>query len=373
MKYFRQFILLITVLLMCSVDNGAAQEDISITEKRIKSLLQQNTTSVSGQWFLGYHVGEEGGEKVNQFILRRGYITINKNFSEALSGRITPDISIDREGDGIGSVEMRLKYCYIRYQFPDLFFISKPAIEFGLVHRPWLDFEEHINNYRVQGTMFLERNHIFNSGDYGVTITSDFGGKLAEEYERKVGSHSLGKYGSMAIGIYNGGGYHAIEYNTNKTLEARFTVRPFPILFPGLQFSYHGITGKGNKRLSPEWKLNVGFFSWEHQYFVLTGMVYSGVGNFDGSALDSNGRSLPQNGYSVFGEVKMFNHLFSVLGRFDLFNSKRNYSDRKNKRTILGIAYHFYNKCKLLLNYDSVKYPADKSDSFIEFAVEVSY
>ncbi|MBD3386725.1 hypothetical protein GF407_17615 [candidate division KSB1 bacterium] len=94
-----------------------------------------------------------------------------------MSGRITPDISVDREGDGEGDLEMRLKYCYIDFKLPDFYLFTIPAIEFGLVHRPWLHYEDKINGYRAQGTMFLERNNIINSGDYGVTFTALLGEK----------------------------------------------------------------------------------------------------------------------------------------------------------------------------------------------------
>lgn len=59
------------------------------------------------------------------------------------------------------------------------------------------------------------------------------------------------KYGTFSIGIYNGGGYHAMEENTNKTVESRLTFRPFPQTIPGLQFSYNMIYGKGNTSLNP--------------------------------------------------------------------------------------------------------------------------
>ena len=34
--------------------------------------------------------------------------------------------------------------------------------EFGLVHRPWLDFEQKVDQYRAQGKMYIEKSGIFN-------------------------------------------------------------------------------------------------------------------------------------------------------------------------------------------------------------------
>jgi hypothetical protein len=120
-----------------------------------------------------------------------------------------PDISVDREGDGEGDMEMRLKYCYIDVKLPDLYLLTNPKVEFGLVHRPWLHYEDRINGYRAQGTMFLERNDIINSGDYGITFTAFLGKKKFDHVS------TFGQYGSVSFGFYNGGGYHAIERNLN--------------------------------------------------------------------------------------------------------------------------------------------------------------
>jgi len=105
--------------------------------------------TISGQWFMGYQYGDKGGNSVNVFNVKRGYIIIKKQITETISGRITPDISLDQEGDGRGDIELRLKYLYVKLKLPSVKIFTKPYIEFGLAHRPWLDFEEHMYRYRV--------------------------------------------------------------------------------------------------------------------------------------------------------------------------------------------------------------------------------
>ncbi len=141
-----------------------------------------NSTTVGGKWYMNFRVGQSGSKNFSHFGVDRGYIIVRHQLSERLSGRITPDVSIDREGDGEGDLEVRLKYCFVDLSLDDLWILTRPHIEFGLVHRPWLDYEEHVNLYRVQGTMFLERNGIFNSGDYGFTLFSLLGGTIDEGY-----------------------------------------------------------------------------------------------------------------------------------------------------------------------------------------------
>ena len=113
------------------------------TEQIEKNEVPNILSDISGQWFLAYRHSKSARE----FILKRGYLTVQKKFTEQFSGRITPDITVDREGDGKGDVEMRLKYLYLKYNLPRFFFFNKSYMEFGLVQRPWIDFEEHINIY----------------------------------------------------------------------------------------------------------------------------------------------------------------------------------------------------------------------------------
>jgi len=77
-----------------------------------------------------------------------------------------------------------------------------------------IDFEEHINRYRVQGTMFLRRYNVVNIADYGIIIVSLFWDELDESHRLAVNLNYAGRNGSIAFGIYNGGGYHAIEQNS---------------------------------------------------------------------------------------------------------------------------------------------------------------
>lgn len=50
---------------------------------------------------------------------------------------------------------MRLKYLYAELRPPDAGPFTDMKSEIGMGHIPWLDFEEHINPYRCQGTMPL--------------------------------------------------------------------------------------------------------------------------------------------------------------------------------------------------------------------------
>ncbi|MBN2356389.1 hypothetical protein JXO59_09765 [candidate division KSB1 bacterium] len=329
------------------------------------------------QWFLSYLRAEESQKCKNEFTLKRGYVNIKKRINDSFSGRITTDITVDKEGDGEGDVEVRLKYLYLKYEIPNFAVFYKPYFEFGLVHCPWLDFEQHINLYRVQGTLFLERNNVVSSGDYGVVFLGLLGGAMDPEYRKKINDSYAGKWGSVAFGIFNGGGYHALEKNNNKVFQSRVTLRPLVNVIPGLQLTYHNALGKGNIAQAPNWRYHSGYASYESRHLILTAEYYTGKGNYKGSAIQDtlSFNAVPQKGYSFFGEWKLFDSRVSIIGRYDCFTQSYNSGEVTARRAITGIAFHFIRHCKWLVDYDYLDYAnhPGKYSRILEMAIELQY
>ena len=335
-------------------------------------------------WFLSYQNGQENNDQnFSRFAIKRGYLTVQKEFMPWFSARMTTEVTQvkdeakDAKGNVFnsfdGSIAVRMKFLYGQFNIPDLAFLTKPFVEVGIVHMPWLDYEEHINLYRLQDTMFVERNGLFNAADLGVTFASLLGGTIDEDYQRKVSPFYPGRYGSLAFGIYNGGGYTASEKNKNKVLEGRISIRPLPDIVPGLQLTYFGVTGKGNTAKEPDWNINLGFASFEHEYLTVTGQYYRGEGNQSGS--DEN----EKEGYSFFTEIKPMKKI-SVIGRYDHFDPNLKITKDQNDRYIVGVAYHLdkpFNKFNnmVLLDYDTVNYKQAnrKNDNRLQLTLQVSY
>ena len=328
-KYLFLFLLLSGAFLIKS----SAQTD----DKKQVSNNVANPMTVSGQWFIANQsiVGDQDIID-NLFTLKRGYLTFKKDLNETFSIRFTEDITMDQEGSDAGNIELRMKYLYLQAKLDKIGFLENYFLEVGMVHRPWLDFEEHINHYRVQGTMFVESNHLINSADLGVNFVTLLGGQIDESYQKNVNSKYPGKYGSLSIGVFNGGGYHALENNRNKTLEARITLRPLPSHLPGLQLSYHGIYGKGNKDFNPDFNLNLFFASYESERTILTAQYYRGLGNSGGSFLDIDNLPYGNHGASFFGELYLIKNKLSMIGSYSFFDSLDGI-DHHNKRWIGGI------------------------------------
>jgi len=348
------------------------------------------SVKISGLWFMAYR-GNIPSEGDNSFGLKRGYLTFKKRFNETFSIRYTQDITIDKEGDDAGNVELRFKYCYIKADLPEFLFFKQPFVEVGLVHQPWIEFEQKINTYRVQGKMFMEKYGVTSSADFGVNVVSLLGGKLDDEARKKVDSSLPGKYGSISLGVYNGGGYHAPEMNNNKTVEGRLTLRPFPGFAPGLQFSYGFATGQGNDTLNTPYNYNIFFASHETAKTTLTAQYYRGYG-FHGGGVGYN------EGYSIFAELCIPFTPLVVFGRYDHFTEDYPiimlndlddtilYPDDYTQNNILiaGVAWKFYNRNRLLFDIEhssksgwvdplSSSIPAPITNTTAELALEIVF
>ncbi len=326
--------------------------------------------TLSGLFYLAGQYRLEGTESAFAFQVRRAYFTVEADLTKNLSVRYTQDITLDAEGGDAGNVELRIKYLYAQYKVPSFWVFTHNRLKFGIVHRPWLDFEEHINAYRVQGTMFMERSQLFNSSGFGLSYQGFFGGKLSGEYVKRVHPHDAGKYGSFAFGLYNGGGYHQFEKNMSKNFEVRVSLRPFPEKLPGLQFSYTGLFGKGNIPESPVFRLNAGFVSYQGQNLTLTVQYEKGLGNSYGTMVDSSFRALPHRGYSFYGELKIPGTPFAFYGRYDHFTLE---DAGQNERQIYGLSWRFLNNNKLVFTFQNGKPFHEPRIRIYDLALDISF
>jgi hypothetical protein len=330
--------------------------------------LKENTT-ISGQYFMGYYYDTKN--LIQNFTLKRGYFGIRTKLNNTFSIRYTQDITLDQEGGDAGNVEIRLKYLYLKGKLDFIPALSYSYFEVGMVHRPWLEFEQHINQFRVQGRMYVEKYDIIGSADFGLTVAGYFGGEIDQEYQRKVNSKETGRYGSFALGVFNGGGYHAIEQNNNKTFESRVTLRPLPDLLPGLQLSHGFAFGLGNVAEDiPEFVMNVFMLSTESIHHKATAQYYFGRGNDAGEMIDELGLARPAEGYSFFGELYLPKTDFSLFGRYDYFSDNKGQS-AENKTVIGGIAYRFL-KNKVLLDFQRSDY-SGSIVNYYELALEIGF
>ncbi len=334
-----------------------------------KSISFLEKTSISGEWFLGF--GYDGNKEISTFHLKRGYFTIRTSLNDILSVRYTQDITTDTEGGDMGNVEMRLKYLLLRVDLKNIDFLRNSFLEFGLVHRPWLEYEQKLTGYRVQGQMFTERYDLVRSADFGISFAGLIGGEMDNEYQERVSSYFPGRYGSYCVGVYNGGGYHALEENNNKIIEGRLSIRPLPDFIPGLQMSYTFSYGKSNTPSNTaKYRLNVFHLATESHMHKLMLQYYRGLGGCNDDYIDPDGLSYRNEGFSGFAEIRIPGTKFSLFSRYDKLLSYQD-SEIINETFIAGLTYRFL-KNKVLLNYDQNEYLGAYTRMY-ELALEINF
>lgn len=323
-----------------------------------------NILEMSGNWFIAYRNGVEqihADENIpeetnieNQFLLKRSYFTLKKDLNEVLSVRYTMDLTLDTEGEDAGNVETRLKYLYLKVK-PKIEskLFTGTFLEVGMVHTPWLDYEQKINTYRVQDNMFIERNKIINSADFGFMIGGNIGPKMDAEFLKKTNKAMPGKYLSYAFGIYNGGGYSGAEKNKNKLAEGRISVRPLANTLPQIQLSSSFLYGKANSESNPDLKQIHGFVTYSGEQLTLIAQAHSGVGDFRAkyTEVENPSVSLKNKGMSYFGEYKFGKSPWALWGRYDSFEvDDKQFADIQ--RYIGGITFKVNNYLRLIADYE---------------------
>lgn len=329
----------------------------------IQSKSPLNGLKIGGVVYLDYSFGQKNGNATNynDLTLQRAYININKEITPWFKARITPDIYSTSDG-----YTVRMKYAYADFLTPDMGHLTDNDIRVGLGQLPWLDFEESLNGYRMQSTMFQDKRGLVTSSDAGLSILGNIGGKLSKEQIAEVGNKSYaGKYGSYHIGLYNGGGYSkTTDSNQNKSIQGRFTIRPLPEMLPGLQLTYFGVSGKGNTAAEPDWTNNTGLISYQQKYVTASAEYFSGNGNFKGD--DENTKS----GYSFFGKVVLpMYEKVALFGRYDLLDPNTDASNNNIETTIAGASYRIHADNYLVAAYettrDHTKTDADKKGQIV--------
>lgn len=276
------------------------------------------TVSVGGLVFAQYSYDVSPTPDDNAFDITRAYVNVLARLPKGLKARITPDIVRETRSTATsvwGSLLFRLKYAYMEL---DDVIPPSSRIKFGLHETPWLVFEEGINRYRFQGTMFAEREgYIPGSADFGLGYLQGL----------------PGGFGEINAAMVNGEGFKYPETNKFKSGQVRATLKPFPgvNIVKGLrvsgfyEYAYHDYDQP--KRLA------LGMVSFEHPYAVFTAQFLQSLDR-DGPMSDLIG----SQGFSVFAEARCPLGMAAVA-RIDHLDPNVRRADDSHTRQIYGLAY----------------------------------
>jgi hypothetical protein len=336
---------------------------------------EEDKLKISLLGFISAETEIDNGELTNTGIkMDRAYLTLKKQAYGNLSMRMTVDTYEDDDG-----LELRFKYFYGLLDVGDWSVFTKNEFEFGMVQTPYLDFEQSINRYRVQGKMFAERAKLTKSADLGLVWFGNFGGQMSKEYTEKVKNKKYaGQYGSYALGVYNGAGYNGNNENKSVAAHARISFRPLPAIIPGLQFSYSTVLGEGNSPIVFDIEKEEEFADWQNHYVMTTyesssvtliGQYLFGKGNMEGDNYMplytddkiTDFQTGEFEGASIFAEYKI-SESFSLMGRYDYLDLNVDIDNDIQRRMIAGVAYLFDDINMLVLDVETTKNDKESTD-----------
>ena len=294
---------------------------------------QTPQVTVSGVAYVQYlYQLKDTANHNNAFDVTRAYINVIGRFSGGVSTRVTADIQ--RVGAGDNSLRYRLKYAYVAYTPQG----SSLTYKLGQIHTPFIDWEEALWDYRMQGQMAMERGGYLTSSDFGLGVDGNWNADRI----------------SMQVGIYNGEGYGGGPGDQRKDLMGRVSVRVSPTddasRVGGLRVTAYGAYGKPTgggirSRL-------LGMVSYRTKQITL-------AGEYALTKDSSTTAPLPEVSggvASVFGVYHLNDSKVALLARVDLTDPNTDAGNNRLTRFIGGASYQLSPNLRLLADLDLLSY-----------------
>lgn len=299
---------------------------------------QAPQVTVSGVAYTGFvYQLKDTANHVNGFDVNRAYINVLGRFSGGINTRITADI-YRQAGDG--SLRYRLKYAYVAYTPQG----SKLTYKLGQIHTPFLDWEEALWDYRMQGQMAMERGDLVAPRSY--LSSSDFGFGV----DGKWGADKI----NMQVGLYNGENYNGGAGDQRKDLMGRVSVRVMDTddssRVGGLRVTAYGHYGKptsGGKR-----RRLLGMVSYRSKQITLAAEYAATTDSVFAPAVPEVSGGVT----SIFGVYRLPDSKVAVLARVDLIDPNTNTGNNRQTRFIGGASYQLSPNLRVLADLDLLSY-----------------
>lgn len=310
---------------------------ILVSPGRLLAQRDRPDVSIDGViWAQYQYLFEDAADDFQAFDLKRAYVNVRAALGKGVTSRVTSDVY--RVADG--SLSLRLKYAYLTWR-PEG---SALGLTGGMMQTPWVDHEETLWGWRMQGSIALDRNGYLTSSDIGVGVDGAWAG------------------GDVAFqgGVFNGEGYDDPEGDRGKDAAARVTVRLVDSddasRTGGLQlsaFGHHGSPVGGGVR-----QRAAGMLSFRSKAITLAGQAALTRDRLDDppapdvpDAATVEGRLL-----SAFGVVRLGRQPLSLIGRVDHLDPDVNVAGDRETRWIAGVGIQATRNLRLLANVDHVRF-----------------
>ncbi len=298
------------------------------------------TVTVSGVGYLHYRyqLGTDSSltppAHANNFDVDRTYVTIAGKLGDGLSTRITTDVD-GRKAAG-NQLTLRLKYAYLAWK-PEG---SALTYKFGQIQTPYIDFEEALWGYRMQGPIAMDRIGYLTSSDIGLSVDGS--------WQRDAVN--------LTAGVYNGEGYSKAPGDQHKDVAARLSIRLAATdatgKTGGLRLTGFAQVGRSNGGGTRQRFL--GLLSYQTRAITL-GAEYAVTK--DSTAADS-----PETAGRVISAFAVYNlpaSPLAVIGRVDRWDPNTDVTpdgpdlaSGEQTRVIGGVSYQLNPNVRLLLDAD---------------------
>ena len=271
-----------------------------------------------------------GAGDQNQFSIQRAYINVLGKFSGGLQTRVTGDL----QPSGSGNQMLRLKYAFAAWTPAG----SDLTYKLGLLHTPWLDWEEALWDYRMQGTMALDRNGYATAADFGAGID----GKWQDDQV------------NGQLTVVNGEGYSGGTGDNRKDVMARVSVRLVKTddnsRVGGLRIT--GYAGVGKPTSGGTRNRFLGMLSYRSKQFTLAAEYAATKDTVTVTPVpETTGRVI-----SAFGVYHVQSSGVALIARVDVVDPNTSVSGDRQTRVIGGISYQVTPNLRVLADVDNLSY-----------------
>jgi len=271
-----------------------------------------------------------GAGDQNQFSIQRAYINVVGKFSGGLQTRVTGDL----QPSGSGNQMLRLKYAFAAWTPTG----SDLTYKLGLLHTPWLDWEEALWDYRMQGTMALDRNGYATAADFGAGID----GKWQDDQV------------NGQLTVVNGEGYSGGTGDNRKDVMARVSVRLVKTddnsRVGGLRIT--GYAGVGKPTSGGTRNRFLGMLSYRSKQFTLAAEYAATKDTVTAPPVpETTGRVI-----SAFGVYHVQSSGVTLIARVDVVDPNTSVSGDRQTRVIGGISYQVTPNLRVLADVDNLSY-----------------
>jgi len=163
------------------------------------------TVTLSGVIYAQWGAQTDSLSPANNFDITRAYLSAIGRFSGGIMTRVTADVYHDADATAGGGLNYRLKYAYAGWT-PEG---SNIGFRFGLTQTPFVDWEEQLWDYRMQGPVPVDRNSYMSSSDFGLAVDGSFNSEM---------------FNFQAM-VFNGENYNKTPGDQHKDFAARASVR----------------------------------------------------------------------------------------------------------------------------------------------------